>query len=511
MSGTRPRPLQRRLLRSLVALGLLGVLVVGVTGFTLVQWTETEQTLSRHYVRSLRLQEVRAQAFDALTQVPAAVRGVPDARAEYEQARQPLDRAFDEWAALADDAGERAEVTAIRDTAARLDEGADRVLDLVDAGRTEEATAALAEVEATLVEPFESLTAAAVETDRDKRRELRADAAAARRTATLTLAVAGAGVLSLLLLVGAYLTGGVFTPLRRLLDALRGLDRGDTGTRLPEDGDDEIAELNREYNALAERLGTEHTPVPRAPSEPQEDATLLLRRMLAHLREDTAALAAGNGASGNGAGSAAAGALLARIDAVDATLDRLGSLAYPVDLRPVPVEPAALLHEVLDRVADEVVRRSVSTDVDVDPDAGPLLLDRARTREALGELVRNGLDALPARGGRLRLRAVADPDEADTVALEVEDDGTGLSEEDVTWLYDGSPRPSASRGTGLRLVASVVEQHGGRLQLRTVPGGGTTARLLLPRTAPGPGLSTGPSTGPSTTPSIPPSIPQETR
>ncbi len=475
MSRGGARPLRRRLLRSLVALGVLGVLVVGVTGFTIVQWQATEDTLSRHYVRSLRLQEVRALAFDALTQVPAAVRGEPDARAEYEQDRRPLGRAFDEWADLAEDEGERAEVAAVRDAAARLDEGAQRVLDLVAAGRTEEATAALAEVEATLVEPFESLTAAAVETDREKRRELRADATAARRTATLTLAVAGAGVVSLLLLVGAYLTGGVFTPVRRLRDAMRGLERGETGTRLPEDGDDEIAELNRAFNALAGRLATEHSPVRQAPGEPQEDATLLLRRMLAHLREDTSALADG-----------AAPALLARIDAVDATLDRLGSLAYPVDLRPVPVEPAALLHEVLDRVADEVVRRSVSTDVDVDPDAGPLLVDRARMREALGELVRNGLDALPARGGRLRLRAVPDPGEPGTVALEVEDDGTGLSEEDVAWLYDGSPRPSASRGTGLRLVASVVEQHGGRLQLRTVPGGGTTARLLLPRTAPVP-------------------------
>ncbi|SFP52884.1 Signal transduction histidine kinase [Geodermatophilus dictyosporus] len=477
MTDTRTRPLQRRLLRTFAALGLLGLLVVGVTGYTLVQWQATEDTLSRHYLRSLRLQEVRALAFDSLTQVPAAVRGEPDATAEYDESRAPLGRAFAEWADLAEDDGERAEVAAVRDAATRLDEGARRVLDLVATGEAEQATTALAEVEATLVEPFESLTAAAVETDREKRRELRADADAARRTATLTLALAGAGVVSLLLLVGAYLSGGVFAPVRRLHDALRGLDRGETGTRLPVDGDDEIAEVNRAFNALAERLATEHSPAQRVPGTPQEDATLLLRRMIAALRTDTTALADG-----------AAPALLARIDAVEATLDRLGSLAYPVDLRPVPVEPAALLHEVLDRVADEVVRRSVSTDVEVDPDAGPLPLDRARVREAVGELVRNALDALPGRGGRLRLRAVRADDEPGTVALEVEDDGAGLSEDDVAWLYDGGPRPSASRGTGLRLVASVVEQHGGRLQLRTVPGGGTTARLLLPRTTPVPPL-----------------------
>ena len=136
MSGGRPRPLQRRLLRTFVALGLLGLLVVGVTGYTITQWQGTEDTLSRHYLRSLRLQEVRALAFDALTSVPAAVRGEPDARADYERAREPLGAAFDDWADLAEDDGERAEVAAVRDAAARLDEGAQRVLDLVDGGRT---------------------------------------------------------------------------------------------------------------------------------------------------------------------------------------------------------------------------------------------------------------------------------------------------------------------------------------------------------------------------------------
>jgi signal transduction histidine kinase len=77
------------------------------------------------------------------------------------------------------------------------------------------------------------------------------------------------------------------------------------------------------------------------------------------------------------------------------------------------------------------------------------------------------------------VRAVPAPGE-DAVAVEVEDDGGGLAEADLAWLYDGSTPPSSRRGTGLRLATSVVEQHGGRLQLHTVPGGGTTAVLLLP-------------------------------
>ena len=64
------------------------------------------------------------------------------------------------------------------------------------------------------------------------------------------------------------------------------------------------------------------------------------------------------------------------------------------------------------------------------------------------------------------------------------DDGGGLAESDVAWLYYGITPPVSRRGSGLRLATSVVEQHGGRLQLRTVPGGGTTAVLLLPVSRP---------------------------
>ena len=128
------RPLRRRLFRVFAVLGVLGLLLVGVAGYTIVQWQQTEETLSRHYVRSLRLQEVRALAFEAFTVVPASVRGEPDARAEYADRLEPLGRAFDEWAALVEDDGERAQVAAVREAAGQLDAGADRVLDLVAMG-----------------------------------------------------------------------------------------------------------------------------------------------------------------------------------------------------------------------------------------------------------------------------------------------------------------------------------------------------------------------------------------
>lgn len=469
------RPLRRKLTTTFVALGLLALLVIGVTSYTVVQWRDTEDALSRHYTRSLRLQEVRALTFEAFKEVPDAVIGGDiDPREDFTPLLEARGRAFQEWASVVEDDAERAEVAAVRAAAQRLDANAIEIFDLVDAGRREEAVVQLEAVEEAAFEPFEALTAAAVQSDRDKRAVIRAAADDARRDAALTLVVAALGALSLLLLIGAYLSGGVFTPVRKLRDALRSLNDGDAGVRVAEDGDDEVAEVNHEFNVLAATLQQRGAPATGAPPPAVDDARLVLSRLVGGLREEAETLQ--TAVDGHRAETVVA--LMAKIDAFEATLGRMGGLAYPVNLQLAPVGPAVLLHEVLDRVSDEVVRRSISTDIGVDPGFGPLLVDRARLRETLGELVRNALDALPERGGRLRLRVC--PADDGWISVEVEDNGPGISEEDVAWLYDGSDRPQDPRGVGLRLATSVVEQHGGRLQLQTLPAGGTIARILLP-------------------------------
>lgn len=471
------RLLRRKLSLSLLALAVLGLLVVGVTGYTVVQWRATEQTLERHYVRSLRLQEVRALIFEAFQEVPDAVIGYSlNPREEYLQRLESLEGVFEEWESLAEDDAERAEVVEVRAAAERVNNSAMEIFALTQSGQGQQAAQLLENVGESAFETFDALTTAAVLTDREKRQAIQTDAAAARRNATMVLAVSAVGVLSLVLLVGAYLTGSIFAPMRRLRDGLRAVNSGDTPMRLREDGEDEIAELNREFNSLAAALRQGARPAIEESTTTVEDARLVLGRQVSGLREEVQSLGL---VSGDGRSGAVAD-LLAKVDAVAATVDRIGGLAYPVDLRLTAVEPAALLHEVLDRVYDEVVRRSVSTEIDVAATMEPLRVDRERLREALGELVRNALEALPSRGGRLQLRARPVFDDGISSALEIEDDGSGIAQEDIAWLYDGSRHPRDARGAGLQLATSVVEQHGGQLQLQPLPEGGTIARILLP-------------------------------
>ncbi|MGE0640660.1 MAG: ATP-binding protein [Thermoanaerobaculia bacterium] len=99
-------------------------------------------------------------------------------------------------------------------------------------------------------------------------------------------------------------------------------------------------------------------------------------------------------------------------------------------------------------------------------------------------LAANARDAM-ALGGRLMLRT---RNEGDTRwVLEIEDTGAGIPRENLSRIFEPSFTTKAlGKGTGLGLwiVRSIVDQAGGRVEVRSVPGSGTVVRVELPATSP---------------------------
>ena len=69
--------------------------------------------------------------------------------------------------------------------------------------------------------------------------------------------------------------------------------------------------------------------------------------------------------------------------------------------------------------------------------------------------------------------------------MSVIDDGPGMNAEDARHAFDRFWRADASRsragsGLGLAIVRSITEAHGGRANLETISGSGTSVRILIP-------------------------------
>jgi len=99
-------------------------------------------------------------------------------------------------------------------------------------------------------------------------------------------------------------------------------------------------------------------------------------------------------------------------------------------------------------------------------------------REVFTNLIHNSIDAMP-KGGEIDIKtAVA----GNMVSVILSDSGKGMSEEVMAQIFDPFFTTKAHQGTGLGMSLSynMVSKHGGRIQLESVEGEGSTFTILLP-------------------------------
>jgi two-component system nitrogen regulation sensor histidine kinase NtrY len=106
-----------------------------------------------------------------------------------------------------------------------------------------------------------------------------------------------------------------------------------------------------------------------------------------------------------------------------------------------------------------------------------VLADRDQVLQVLLNLVGNALDAMQG-GGTLRVRAARAPG---GVAFTVSDTGPGIPSEDLARVFEPyfTTKPGGT-GLGLAIAQRIAEEHGGRLEAASPPGGGAAFTLTLP-------------------------------
>jgi signal transduction histidine kinase len=184
-------------------------------------------------------------------------------------------------------------------------------------------------------------------------------------------------------------------------------------------------------------------------------------------------------------------AALAAIDAgtrrMSRVVDNLLVLARLADPDTPHVDRELDLHDLLDDVRSELAaaasRRGVA--LRLAAPAGPLLLrgDQAQLRTMLANLVENGLK-FSDDGGAVEVTVAR---RGTGVEISVTDGGIGISEADRGRLFtdffradDPAARARPGSGLGLTIVDRILRRHGGRVEVDSRPGEGSTFRVWLP-------------------------------
>ena len=289
--------------------------------------------------------------------------------------------------------------------------------------------------------------------------------------------LAGAGATALAVVVGLWVSQGLSAPLRRLAAVAGQMSQGDLAVRAPDFGRDEIGQLARQFNQLAERLQVSFGQLAAERDALRRfvtDASHELRTPITALKSfvDLMQGPAAHDSAAREEVRAESRAQVERLEWITGNLldlSRLDGGLAALDLAEQDI--GELLRSAAATFGPLAVERGVTLRVQApDPPIGRRC-DRARMEMALCNLLDNALK-FTAPGGEVEMGA----EERDgALCLWVSDTGAGIDPQDLPHIFERFYRGRGSQGSGLGLaiVQSVVQAHGGRVSVESQPGLGS--------------------------------------
>jgi signal transduction histidine kinase len=314
-------------------------------------------------------------------------------------------------------------------------------------------------------------------------------------------------------LVGYVLSRRLVRRLERLGGAVEALADGNLARRAEAGPNDEVGQLARRLNLMADRLEGTVTELGQRSRE-AELALAAKRELVANVSHELRTPLASI--------SAHAESLLLlgdtvensrRVESLEVLHREAGQLSRLVDdlfllstaesgglpLTVRPVEVAPLLDEIAATFKPLARQtRQIALVAAAEPDLPPVLGDRERIVQVLSNLIRNALRYTP-EGGLVSIQAAR---AGEMARFTVEDTGIGVPPERLARIFDrfyrgddARDRESGGAGLGLAIVRELVEAMGGTVAAASAPGEGSRFSFTLPFVDAEPGSETAPISG----------------
>ena len=193
--------------------------------------------------------------------------------------------------------------------------------------------------------------------------------------------------------------------------------------------------------------------------------------------------------------------IISEVNAMDLIIRELLNYGRNVTPSLSPVDFSGLLRNTIDTTIGKYTDHKIDVDLSIH-DLPIVNIDEVLMRQALQNIIQNGLEAMP-NGGRIKISARSQASEyrnmknnihkggkrgferwspsVEGVEISVSDTGVGIPEDrlDKIFLPFYTTKPRGT-GMGLALVHKIILSHGGHIDVESESGRGTTFRLYLP-------------------------------
>ncbi len=309
----------------------------------------------------------------------------------------------------------------------------------------------------------------------------------------LLLAAVVAGLAAVLLPVG--LSRRIRRPWETLTAAARRMEGGDLSQRVEGQSNDEIGELARAFNAMADGL----TRLEDLRRSMVSDVAHELRTPLSNIRGYLEALQDGVVEPKR----EVIDSLYEEAMLLNRLVDDLQELALAeagqLRLERQPVAPADLVNRAMEAARAQAAAGGITLQADLPADLPLVDVDPQRIGQVLGNLLTNALTHTPS-GGEVVVsarrcpepcpepgRRVVEGARESEVELIISDTGEGILPEHLPYIFERFYRADRSRsratggtGLGLAIARQLVEAHGGRIEVESQLGQGTVFTFTLP-------------------------------
>jgi len=297
-------------------------------------------------------------------------------------------------------------------------------------------------------------------------------------TEALTLAATAALISAII--VSFLVSQRVITPVQRLMLASRRIAAGHYDDRVDAVGDDELGELGRSFNQMAEALN--RTEVMRR--DLIANVTHELRTPLTSIKGYMEGLIDGV----LPANPDTFQQIYREADRLQRLVNDLQELsrveANAVELHRQPLDPEKLIRQTADRLLPQFEGKHVTLSLDIPPALPRIWADEDRMSQIVVNLMGNALQYTPT-DGRVTVSAAKTDN---MVTISITDTGIGIPVEHLAHLFTRFYRVDKSRsragggsGIGLTIARHLVEAHGGEIRAHSDgTGKGSTFRFTIP-------------------------------
>jgi len=304
-------------------------------------------------------------------------------------------------------------------------------------------------------------------------------------------ALIGAGLLALLasLVTGIVAARSLTIPISRLRGVAGRVAQGQLDERAVPSGVLEIDELGQQFNVMADRLAGTLRMLEADRDRLREfvaDVSHELRTPIAALRMYAELMRDGDVDEATRREFLDSSiAQIGRLEWLSTNLldlSRIDAGIFPLDVRTGDIRDP--IQAVVQAFSESAMQRGISLDSAVPSEPVEMRFDRERIVQLMTNLVGNALKFTP-NGGTVAVRLEAAEDAATIV---VSDTGHGIPADELPHIFErfyrgtntGPARASGS-GLGLAIVRSIVDMHGGEIDLASEVGRGTEFRITMPR------------------------------